>query len=141
MNSNKTITFKKIMTVELTFEDFFSRFYDVGQEEQAQKVWSKMEGLKTEWDEYGDYDCLEPEIDSIKESAEHEIVADEKEEETNEEMKARGKMDGDGFVLCDDCRKSGPECDCGEMSDCEECGGDDICGVCEECTDCGDCDC
>jgi len=64
--------------------------------------------------------------------AEHEA---EDEEETDEQMKARGAMDEDGFVVCGHCGKGGGSHateDCPDYDDEEDHTDDCTCNACEE---------
>ena len=103
---DRTITFKMTRTFELTFEDFFERYYNADQEEKALKAWEIM--LTDEPIEHifeDEFDEWDTEISEMNREAEKTI-----EEENQDETKcfwcnARGvdKQTSNGTWIHADC--------------------------------------
>lgn len=63
---------------ELTFDDFFERFYDAGQEETAKKVWEMMtEQAPVDHNIEDQFDEWDTEISDMKDEAEQTIKEEE----------------------------------------------------------------
>jgi hypothetical protein len=75
---DRTITFKMTHEFELTFEDFFERFYNAGQMWIAKKVWEKMtEHNVVRHTCLGEYDEWDNEISEMQREAEKTIEEEE----------------------------------------------------------------
>lgn len=121
-----TILFKKTAEFELTFEDFFERFYDVGEEDEARRVFEAMSNVTTD-DAEGDegFDFFLCQIEQAKEEAEEDLEA--KKEEHGGDC-----LCGKCCPSCEDCSKHPDECECDD--DEEE---EDLDAMTERCGSCG----
>jgi hypothetical protein len=83
---------------ELTFEEFFERFYDAGQEEKALKVWAEMIDQEAPNPTFQDaFDEWETEITEMQTCAILSI------EEQEEDAKCSDCLDMPADDLCDAC--------------------------------------
>lgn len=102
-----TILFKKTAEFELTFEDFFERFYDVGEEDKARRVFEAMSNVTTD-DAEGDegFDFFLCQIEQAKEEAEEDLATCYCDVTGHEEEKLSGN-DDDGWI----CHACEAECE------------------------------